>query len=63
MEVTHFLEIRGVAEQATDAGPADAHLDRELIRIHPVRVVAWNIGPDGPVFEARNLTAREPSAS
>jgi pyridoxamine 5'-phosphate oxidase family protein len=63
MEGTHFLEIRGLAEQVTDAGPEDAHLDREYIRIHPTRVIAWNIGPEGPVFKARNLTAREPSAS
>lgn len=59
MEGTHFLEIRGVAEQVTGVAPADPHLDPEFIRIHPVRVIAWNIGPDGPVFQARNLTSRK----
>jgi pyridoxamine 5'-phosphate oxidase family protein len=62
MEGTHFLEFRGLAEQVTDPATADGHLDPELIRIRPVRVIAWNIGPDGPVFQARNLATAEPGA-
>jgi pyridoxamine 5'-phosphate oxidase family protein len=62
VEGTHFLEIRGEAEQVTAGGPPDPHLDREFIRIHPVRVIAWNIDTDGTVFKARNLVARKPDA-
>jgi pyridoxamine 5'-phosphate oxidase family protein len=59
MEGTHFLEIRGLAEQVAGAASADSHLDPELIRIRPVRVIAWNIGPDGPVVTTRNLAAQK----
>jgi pyridoxamine 5'-phosphate oxidase family protein len=55
MEGTHFLEIRGLAEQVSQPHPGDAHLAAELIRIHPTRVIGWNIGPDGPVIQARDL--------
>src|ERR1700754_4897028 len=42
MQGAHFLEVRGLAETAT--GPVDptGHLSREIIRIHPRRVVAYN---------------------
>lgn len=57
MEGTHFLEIRGRAEQVTGAEAADPHLAPELIRIHPTRVVAWNVDPDAPVLRARYVQA------
>jgi pyridoxamine 5'-phosphate oxidase family protein len=57
MEGAHFLEIRGVAE--TIAAPApEPHLDSHIIRIHPRRVVAYNVDPDRPGFEARDLAHR-----
>jgi PPOX class F420-dependent enzyme/OxyR family protein/uncharacterized protein (TIGR02246 family) len=45
-----FLEIRGHAEQATSRPEAEAEpgLSPRLIRIHPRRLVAWNIDPDHP---------------
>jgi pyridoxamine 5'-phosphate oxidase family protein len=54
MEGTHFLEIRGWAEQV-DGEPADPHLDPVLIRIHPTRTIGWNIDPGGPMFQARDV--------
>jgi pyridoxamine 5'-phosphate oxidase family protein len=57
MEGTHFLEIRGEAEQVTGPTPTDPHLAPEVIRIHPTRVIGWNIDADGPVFDARDLPA------
>ena len=60
MEGTHFLELRGVAERVPDAIPADGHLSAEVIRIHPTRVIGWNISPDGPVFQARDLPGSQP---
>lgn len=45
-----FLEVRGRAEQTvSDLGPdAEQGLSREIIRIHPRRLVAWNLDPDHP---------------
>ena len=41
---TRFLEIRGEAEQAA-----------ELIRIHPRRLVSWNLDADSPGLHTVNL--------
>ena len=41
---TRFLEIRGEAEQAA-----------ELIRIHPRRLVSWNLDADSPSLHTVNL--------
>ena len=50
----HFLEIRGHAEHA--AGPHDptGHLAPEIIRIHPRRVISFNVDPERPGFAARD---------
>jgi pyridoxamine 5'-phosphate oxidase family protein len=55
-----FLEIRGVAEAVTAApGPGqpqtDGHLAPEIIRIHPRRVVAFNVDQDHPGLQARDV--------
>jgi pyridoxamine 5'-phosphate oxidase family protein len=54
-----FLEIRGTAEAVTAAaGPgqpaADGHLGPEIIRIHPRRVLAYNVDPDRPGLQTRD---------
>src|ERR1700761_7583851 len=54
-----FLEIRGAAETVTALpGPgqpsADGHLAPEIIRIHPRRVLAYNVDPDLPGLQARD---------
>jgi pyridoxamine 5'-phosphate oxidase family protein len=56
MQGAHFLEIRGVAETVTHP-PADPHLAPEIIRIHPRRVVAYNVDPDNPGLHTRNVVA------
>lgn len=55
MEGTHFLEIRGWAEQIRGIETSDPHLDSVLIRIHPTRVISWNVDTDGLVFESRDI--------
>jgi pyridoxamine 5'-phosphate oxidase family protein len=55
MEGSHFLEIRGIAETAT--GKADGHLAAEIIRIHPQRVLSWNVDPQTPGLQTRDLSA------
>lgn len=58
MEGSHFLEIRGIAETAT--ATADGHLAAEIIRIHPQRVLSWNVDPHSPGLQARDLPAEGP---
>jgi len=49
------LEIRGDAELLVVEKPSLAGFSNDLIRIHPRRIVAWNI--DGPGGNSRNLAA------
>jgi len=57
MEGAHFLEIRGVAEAVTGRPSADGHLAAEIIRIHPRRVVAYNVDPEQPGLHTRGAGA------
>jgi pyridoxamine 5'-phosphate oxidase family protein len=57
MEGAHFLEIRGVAEAVIGRASSDGHLAPEIIRIHPRRVVAYNVDPDRPGLQTRDITA------
>ena len=45
--VVRGIEIRGSAEALRDQTPPNAYISREVIRVHPRRVIAWGIGPDG----------------
>ena len=55
MAGAHFLEIRGVAEPVVGTHEPDGHLAPEIIRIHPRRIVGFNVDPDRQGFEARNV--------
>jgi pyridoxamine 5'-phosphate oxidase family protein len=48
------LEIRGKAEALTDQEPPQPYLSREVIRIHPRRIIGWGIDPDIPRMQARS---------
>jgi pyridoxamine 5'-phosphate oxidase family protein len=56
MEGAHFLEIRGVAETAVGTHDLQGHLGPEIIRIHPRRILSFNVDPDHPGFAARDVT-------
>jgi pyridoxamine 5'-phosphate oxidase family protein len=56
MEGAHFLEIRGVAETAVGTHDLQGHLAPEIIRIHPRRIIAFNVDPEQPGFAARDVT-------
>jgi pyridoxamine 5'-phosphate oxidase family protein len=56
MEGAHFLEIRGVAETALGTHDPRGHLAPEIIRVHPRRIVSFNVDPDHPGFAARDVT-------
>jgi pyridoxamine 5'-phosphate oxidase family protein len=51
-----FAEIRGPAEQVT-VEPPPTGLSPHIIRIHPRRLVSWNIHPDHPGLQTRDLAA------
>ena len=55
MSGVRFLEIRGLAENTVGSHDLQGHLDREIIRIHPRRVVSFNIDPDRPGFSSRTI--------
>jgi pyridoxamine 5'-phosphate oxidase family protein len=55
MAGAHFLEIRGIAEPVIGARDPAGHLAPEIIRIHPRRTVGFNVDPDRPGFQARNV--------
>jgi pyridoxamine 5'-phosphate oxidase family protein len=55
MEGAHFLEIRGIAEAVAGPAPADAHLAPEIIRIHPRRLIAFNVDPENPGLQTRDV--------
>lgn len=57
MSGVRFLEIRGLAENTVGSHDLQGHLDREIIRIHPRRVVSFNIDPDRPGFASRTIPA------
>jgi pyridoxamine 5'-phosphate oxidase family protein len=47
------IELRGRAEIVTHDPPPTAAFSRELIRVHPRRIIAWNIGEFGPAQAGR----------
>jgi pyridoxamine 5'-phosphate oxidase family protein len=55
MEGAHFLEIRGDAETAIGATDPTGHLAPEIIRIHPRRIVSFNVDGAQP-FSARDVS-------
>ena len=37
------IEIRGHAEALRDVEPSSAYMSREIIRIHPTKIIAWGL--------------------
>jgi pyridoxamine 5'-phosphate oxidase family protein len=62
MEGAHFLEIRGDAETTVGTHDLEGHLAREIIRIRPRRVVSFNVDPDHPGFETRDIEPADRAA-
>jgi pyridoxamine 5'-phosphate oxidase family protein len=57
MQGAHFLEIRGAAETTHGThGKAAGHLPPEIIRIHPRRVLSFNVDPAQHGLAARDIS-------
>jgi pyridoxamine 5'-phosphate oxidase family protein len=55
MEGAHFLEVRGHAERTIGPEDPTGHLAPEIIRIHPRRIISFNVDPDQPGFSVRDV--------
>jgi pyridoxamine 5'-phosphate oxidase family protein len=51
-----FLEIRGRAEGVELASPTAEGLSTHIIRIHPRRLVGWNLDPIHPGMQTYDVT-------
>lgn len=58
-----FLEIRGHAETVSEPEPPEEYLSTRLIRIHPRRVITWNVDPDRPGLQTRDVPAHDHDAT
>jgi pyridoxamine 5'-phosphate oxidase family protein len=56
MEGAHFLEVRGLAETTVGNHDPQGYLAPEIIRIHPRRILSFNVDPGRPGFAARDVT-------
>jgi pyridoxamine 5'-phosphate oxidase family protein len=54
---TRFLEIRGLAETASEQATPEGGVSQQIIRIRPRRVISWNIDPAHPGLQARDISA------
>jgi pyridoxamine 5'-phosphate oxidase family protein len=50
------LEVRGDAEALEDVDPPAQHFSREVIRIHPRRILSFGINADSAGMAGRNVT-------
>jgi pyridoxamine 5'-phosphate oxidase family protein len=55
-----FLEVRGHAEQATADSPGEEGPGSYLIRIHPQRLVSWNLDPEHPGMQTQDVINADP---
>ncbi len=62
LEGAHFLEIRGIAETAVGTHDPQGHLAPEIIRIHPRRILSFNVDPEHPGFASRNVGPIDPAS-
>jgi PPOX class F420-dependent enzyme/OxyR family protein/uncharacterized protein (TIGR02246 family) len=59
-EGVRFIELRGRAEHATDPDRAtDAGVSAHIIRIHPRRLVSWNIEPGHDGMYSEDVAAED----
>jgi pyridoxamine 5'-phosphate oxidase family protein len=59
MEGAHFLEIRGLAETTLGAEDPTGHLAPQIIRIHPRRILSFNVDHERPGFSTRDVPSAD----
>jgi pyridoxamine 5'-phosphate oxidase family protein len=56
------IEVRGVAEALDGVGSPRPGMSPQVIRIHPRRVISWNVDPDRSGMWGRNVAGDLPAA-
>jgi pyridoxamine 5'-phosphate oxidase family protein len=56
------IEIRGVADALDGEDPPMAAMSRQVIRIHPRRVISWNVDPALDGMRGRNIAGPHKAA-
>jgi pyridoxamine 5'-phosphate oxidase family protein len=51
------IEVRGVAEALDGQDPPMAAMSRQVIRIHPRRIISWNVDPSRQSMQGRNVAS------
>lgn len=59
--VVRGIEVRGVAEALDDEPPPMSHMSRQIIRVHPKRVISWGVDPDQAGMAGRNVGGGQPA--
>ncbi|MFD0889618.1 PPOX class F420-dependent oxidoreductase [Streptosporangium algeriense] len=49
------IEVRGVAEALDDVDPPQPFLSREVIRVHPARIISWGLEPGQEGMRGRDV--------
>jgi pyridoxamine 5'-phosphate oxidase family protein len=55
--VVRGVEIRGVAEALDGVAPPIAQMSRQVIRVHPKRIISWGVDPGSLSRSARDVGA------
>ena len=58
--VVRGVEIRGVAEALDGQTPMMRQMSRQIIRVHPRRVISWGVDPGQAGMSGRDVTAPLP---
>lgn len=53
--VVRGIEVRGRADAVRELEPQNASAVREVIRIHPSRIVSWGLDPTSPGMAGRDV--------
>jgi pyridoxamine 5'-phosphate oxidase family protein len=53
--VVRGVEVRGPAEAQESQAPPGDGMSRQIIRVHPRRIISWGVDPNNPGMQARDL--------
>jgi pyridoxamine 5'-phosphate oxidase family protein len=54
--VVRGVEIRGVAEALEGVAPPMAQMGKQVIRVHPKRIISWGVDSASPSMSGRDVT-------
>ncbi len=57
--VVRGVEVRGRAEVRRDQEPPNPYASRDVIRVHPHRIISWGVDPASPGMQSRAVEATD----